>query len=233
MSTERSLRVRNQLPSDDKEEFIQRVVERILLSDSILNKICDKICDRIVDSIKTSVIDRVYEEMENVFLPMIKDMQEQINSLKSALNTKTDDLESYSRRNNIRVYGINETTNEDTTQQFVDICKQKMGITINKTSIDRCHRLKHGKVGSRPIIVKFSNSTARDTVFFNKTKLKGTSIVIREDLTKLKNDVYKEACKTLGRKNVWTTNSKVYASVRNRRIVLNSVDEVRKISSTE
>jgi len=226
MASERSLRTRIPSSEDKDDAIIQRIIEKVLSSDSLLDKICDKICANIIDTVKTAVFEKVYQEVEKQLMPTVITLQEQISSLKTELATKTDELESYSRRNNLRLYGLKELPNENTTQQFIQMCKDKMGLTINSDSIDCCHRLKSGKEGLKPIIIKFTQRGPRNLIFFNKNKLKGTSLVVREDLTKSKSDIYKGAVSKFGRKNVWTINSNIYASIQGAKILLSSVEDV-------
>ena len=57
-----------------------------------------------------------------------------------------NNMEQYSRRNNIRIFGLNENQVEDTFKIVQNLCKQTLEIDLDEASIDRCHRV--GKMKS-------------------------------------------------------------------------------------
>ncbi|KAK3922128.1 Protein unc-13-like protein C [Frankliniella fusca] len=133
----------------------------------------------------------------------VKLKNDEIERLKQEMNVKFDEREQYSRRNNLRIFGIPESENENTDQLVVDVAK-KMGVQLSDSTIDRSHRI--GKQGPqpRPIIVKLTRYNTRDEIFRAKRNLKGTGIVVREDLTKLRLKFLKEAVQAYSSKYVWT-----------------------------
>ena len=141
------------------------------------------------------------------------------------LRRKCDDLEQYSRRNNIRIFGVNEEKQENSVAVVLDVFNQKMGLSVKESDIDRAHRT--GKIrerstngdGSsgppsksvaRPIIVRFTNYSVRSRVFNSKTKLKGTKVSIREDLTKNRLEDLSAASGKYGLRNVWTRDGIIF-----------------------
>ncbi|KAK5643414.1 hypothetical protein RI129_005500 [Pyrocoelia pectoralis] len=82
--------------------------------------------------------------------------------------------EQYSRSNTLEIYGIPETKNENSLQVVLAVA-EALGVTINESSIDACHRLK--KVQNRPttgIIVKFVRRYDKQ-LFLEKRKVKGSN----------------------------------------------------------
>ena len=60
----------------------------------------------------------------------------------------------YSRKNSIRIFGIEEQTNEKLTETICKFSKQKLNIDLQPHFIDRCHRV--GNYRNRnAILVKF------------------------------------------------------------------------------
>ena len=97
--------------------------------------------------------------------------------------------EQYSRKSNIRIFGIPSST--DSTQEnckaiVSDLCKSKLGIHIDEGDIDGADRVGRVRQGSQPIIVRFCVRDAKKAVLANRHKLKGSKIVVYDDLT-LKN----------------------------------------------
>lgn len=101
------------------------------------------------------------------------------------LRAKVDDLENRSRRNNLVVYGVEESHEEDSKKQKVngDIFRKILGVEIN--SIERMHRIgQRNAERPRPVILKLCNYVDKTKVLSSCFKLKGTNIFISEDFSK-------------------------------------------------
>ena len=96
-----------------------------------------------------------------------------------ALQTNTNNLEQYSRRNCVMVFGVKEEQNEDTDGIICDIATKHLGIPLQRQDIDRSHRVQTRRLNkeevtkcrqkdgsrnsppTRPIIVKFMSYRVR------------------------------------------------------------------------
>jgi len=106
----------------------------------------------------------------------IEECKSEINKLKMKL-TK---MEAYSRRDNLLFFGISEEINENCTDKVSLIITEHMG--LENIKFTRVHRLGQFKAGlTRPVIAKFHFFPDRAEVWRRKYKLKGTSVVIKED----------------------------------------------------
>ena len=76
-------------------------------------------------------------------------------------------------------------------------------------------------------IVKFVNLRKRLEVFRSKRYLKGSNIIITENLTKKRYDLYREAMTKLGKGNVWTSDGKILSKSGNSIIVISSPDDLK------
>lgn len=67
-----------------------------------------------------------------------------------------NELQQYTRRNDIEIKGVPEVAGENVLQ-LVTKTRMVMGVEMNTTDIDNCHRVgkKRNVNESRPIIVKF------------------------------------------------------------------------------
>ena len=141
-------------------------------------------------------------------------LQQEIEKLQADL----EDHQQYSRRTNILIHGCDEEPNENIEEKVLDILsdKDKMDLPISRYEIGRTHRLgpKHqGK--KRPIIVRFISNRQKELVYANKKKLKGTKLLITENLTKQRYDLLKSCWDDFGRENVWTYDCRIYISTGN------------------
>ena len=110
--------------------------------------------------------------------------------------TAYDNLEQYSRRNNVRISGISETQREDTDQLVLQIVSN-IGVDIALNTIDRFHRV--GRKHPKDIIVKFVSYRDRRSLFANRKKLSTIDdntlkdVYINDDLTAFRNTLFLSA----------------------------------------
>ncbi|KAI5644032.1 hypothetical protein NE865_03943 [Phthorimaea operculella] len=138
-------------------------------------------------------------------------LQVQVDALARGL----DRIEMHSRRKMLLVHGVTEQKKEDVTAQLVSALSCKMqSTTITSACIRTCHRIGTTKADSkgkpRPILVKFTDASARERVWFGKKALKGTGITLSEFLTKPRHDAFMAARAKFGIKNCWTQNGCIH-----------------------
>ncbi|KAK7484103.1 hypothetical protein BaRGS_00024715 [Batillaria attramentaria] len=116
-------------------------------------------------------------------------------TLAAIAERRVNDLEQYGRRNNVRILGVPESKGEDCEKQVLDIFRKNLRLRdMGNMDIEAAHRVgqhpqsqrgpQQKSPKARPIIVRFVNRKAADTVLYNRRMLKGTAFVITEDLTR-------------------------------------------------
>ena len=108
------------------------------------------------------------------------------------LSYKSIDLEARSRRNNVIFWGITEKTGQECQEIIYNFMANELDIDTREMCIERAHRL--GSQNSninrskadpkRPIIVRFRDYTATDTIMDNAYMLKGTPFGVDRDYPK-------------------------------------------------
>ncbi len=202
----------------------------------------DKVADMEKGELENLILKAVHEAMKPV-TESIKDLaseievlklklqekDDRISQLEKAVETKVDELEQYGRRNNLRIYGVQETKGEDTDDVVLNVA-EKMGVVLDATDIDRSHRIGKTSTQARPIIVKFIGYGPRSSMFTNKKKLKDSKITVKEDLTACRLQVLKEAISKYGMKQVWSRDGIIKINVGNQRPVgVKTLDELHLI----
>ena len=160
-------------------------------------------------------------------------LEQQSSSIQS-LKNNYNDLEQYSRRNCIRLFGIPEKKGEDAMETICEIAKEKLGVTLPKSAIDRAHRVgqphnertnsKNGEekgngdrapgvMRPRPIIVKLVSYQTRKSIISQRRKLKGTGISIHEDLTKQNQKLLADTRKHKKVLSAWTIDGRIVALI--------------------
>ena len=182
----------------------------------------------IVDAVYNAVYEKLANDLHDSFQLEMKKSDDKINDLSSesenlkkkvkSLEMALEKQEQYSRRQCLRVYGIPESPNENTDKVILDLAT-KMGVTLADHDIDRSHRITPRRPSNRStnqqqhpkaIIVKFSRYNARSLMFGAKSRLKNTGIVIREDLTPERQELY---FKTLSHRNTsrtWSIDGRIF-----------------------
>ena len=185
------------------EETVKRVVAEAFQDTAMLQVLATLIKDQVVQELRDTIAQNtsVIEELNKA----LHKKDEQI----IALERRVDDLEQYSRRQCLRIFGVEEKDGEDTDKIVLDVA-EKVGATVSVGDIDRSHRV-GVKRSDRPraIIVKFVSYRKRNEVFKNKRKLKGSGITVREDLTKTRYALLQEAVKKHGFQHVWSMDGAV------------------------
>lgn len=110
------------------------------------------------------------------------------------------------RRKMLLFHGVPEETSEDTSAKITSLVADHLNLAnFASSSIKTSYRLgPNSNKKPRPLVVKFSDASVRDRVWFAKTKLKGTGITQSEFLTKTRHQVFLEARQRFGVKNCWT-----------------------------
>nr|CAH7722632.1 unnamed protein product [Callosobruchus chinensis] len=105
------------------------------------------------------------------------------------MEQKLDNVQQHIKNNNLRLMQVPEAEGENLLDKVYDVFTNKMKVDINKSEITAVYRM----------------------AAYNKKKfLKGTKIVIKEDLTLHRLKAVKVASEKFGFKNVWTVNGNIF-----------------------
>ncbi|KAJ8712237.1 hypothetical protein PYW07_005079 [Mythimna separata] len=142
-------------------------------------------------------------------LEMLDCLQKQIDLLALGL----DNLEMRGRRKMVLLHGVTEQAKEDTAQVAAEVvrCHLKLAdFTVG--DIRRCHRMgrQAGTSKPRPILCKLRDVNLRDSIWFAKTRLKGTGITVSEFLTRTRHRLFMCAREKFGVNNCWSKQGLIY-----------------------
>ena len=158
-------------PVLDSSTLVLAFIEALITK---LNKAID------YDRISTAVSNQV----ERLIKPLTDKLAEkdaeidQLTSKCQALEERCDDLEQYSRKDSIRIFGLPEIPDENPYDSVTWLCNTQMKLKPPLTlgEISNCHRI--GPMSShatkpRPMIVRFTTNRSKQCVMANRKKLKG------------------------------------------------------------
>lgn len=152
-------------PPHDSEEFMGNIIKRVMLA-------VTPIIEATVEAaVRRAMKDAPKHQAE------INDLQDEVVDL----SWKIDSNEQYSRRDNIKIVGLEKTQDNEnkTNQMVIDVCN-KMGVEVTEQDISVSHWLP----GKKPsIIVKFVRRDVKHKIMANKKKLGEGDPSFYDDLT--------------------------------------------------
>lgn len=165
-----------------------------------------------------------------------KENAEEIGQVKYAIKTREiqmNDLEQYTRANNIRIYGLDDRNRdenvEETTLVVIQFLKNKLDIDLKETDIDIAHRLgKFSDDANRPVICRFVSRMNKQKVMKNRRLLKGSVFVIKEDLTRKNAKLLQDTSEVENVEAAWSDQGKIIALL----ISENDSDKKQKVVVT-
>lgn len=173
-------------------------------------------------SVKHNDLERKIINLES----LCKDKRDEIKN--EEIFNKVISLEQSNKSPQLRILGFPEASNNNSlTEDMKNFFQNSLSVKVE--AIEHCIRLGsklNGKI--RPIIVTFRSMQERNMVFYNKRKLKGQNIVIREELTKFKYDLYKYAREKFGN-STWTKNGVIYIHSDGKKLVADSTGKIDEI----
>lgn len=211
--------------SKQQEETVSIILKSLLESKELRSLIHSAITEAIQSSLEklSNTIDHHEGRIHDLECQLDKSSAE-IGALNQAnekfkcdiaqLTAELNVLEQYSRRNCLRVFGIGEQSNKDTDTLIMKLTSEKLGVDLSTSDIDRSHRIgRPDSKGNRPIIVKFTNYSARSSVIKARRKLKSTGIVIQEDLTARNRELLKQTSAHPKVSSAWSLDGRIFGLV--------------------
>ncbi|XP_055959460.1 uncharacterized protein LOC130014375 [Patella vulgata] len=169
-------------------------------------------------------VDNFHERFEQ----MEASMKAKESECKSLANKLNNNLEQYTRKAHLRVFGVKETPNEDCVKIVSKLIKDK--VKIDKSiSIEAAHRVgplpnvssddtTPKTVKPRGIIVRFMRRDERQLVVSNRRKLAKSGVSIVEDMTVENIRLLDKLQKHPLVKSSWFSNGKVKAQGHNNNV---------------
>ena len=229
-------------PKAKHEDLIEAILDPRVVSalaaalSPLITTSIDAAIDKKIGELLTAVRD-LKRENNDLRKKQVEDGQK-INVLVKLVDEQAirlDNLENYSRSDNLVIRGLPEATfaerataSTDTSHDhpmavshqsvestLIDFCQNSLGVKLSSSDISVAHRIRSGpKDKVRPIIVRFTNRRSRDAVYRSR-KLLGPDqkIYISEQLTKNASNLFYEARQLRTQKRLssaWTKGGQVF-----------------------
>ena len=149
--------------------------------------------------------------------------------------SELNDLQQYTRKSNVRVFGVNEEFGENCKTKVNDILKTKLHLKLGDDVIEVAHRAGLQRDNkARGILVRFHRRDTKYTVMKARKQLRGTGISISEDLTTANLRLLKDTKGHPRIEDVWGWNAKVFAKgVNGKTFVVRRTDNIDELLDIE
>ena len=230
---ERLKNIAEEQPLIDKEEVLETVMRRVNTALKGAMESAEKVSEKeedqgtflakvmtpFVTAIATAITTGVAEVMNKV----IKEIHHTQTTAGEDLNTlvklrrltyDNDRLEQYTRRENIRIFGVQHEAGESTEsveKKALEVMNAT-GASVSSNDISACHRVGGPRNGSQPIIVRFVSRKKRAEVMKKKRHLKDQrkQTFITDDLTGQRLKLFHYVKDLNYIEKVWTVDGKIF-----------------------
>ncbi|GFR93002.1 hypothetical protein ElyMa_000881600 [Elysia marginata] len=153
---------------------------------------------------------------------ILVDEVESIRQCVTIARDELNELNQYSKRNNVRVFGIRDSSTESlekSSDLVKNIIKIKLKLDLRDYDIDKAHRVgKYRPSSDRAIIVRFNSHSAAEKVLYNRRALKDSGITIMEDLTKTNVQTLVKVKELASTQQTWTRRGEIFAKNQNNQV---------------
>lgn len=245
MCTINTLFVKMPVTRDVKEQIensVNQAIIKSLQNEDFIKTITKTVVTAVIKTLETRLIEleesvayikNEIDIMKNDSANKIIHLEENDEEQKSNdVIKRIDQIDQTNRLTNLRLFNMEEKHNEDTKNEVLNLIKGKLGINVKPEDIDFCYRIgAEGSKERRGILIKLGNMTLKQSIYGKKNILKGTGIVIKEDLTKSRLELVNKLSEKLGLKNVWTLNGKIFVFYNKKVHLIKTLDDLIKLET--
>nr|CAH7735755.1 unnamed protein product [Callosobruchus chinensis] len=206
------------------------------INDSTTEQLISKVCATFVSQLEEK-FDRKLDKIHD----KLSEMSRAIGAVRSdcsgntmkiqQLVSRIDNVEMMQKGRTIRILGITEVENENPVDTLIKFLKDYLNVSCMLSEIDTVFRVNRA-IGTdsspqpRVLLATFTSVLKKHAVMSaDKAKLKGTKILIYEDLIKGTYELLRLAKKKYGPRNVWSSGGSVFVKCGDaKRRILNSED---------
>ncbi|XP_013396733.1 uncharacterized protein LOC106163628 [Lingula anatina] len=125
--------------------------------------------------------------------------------------------EQYSRKNNIKIYGVKEEKNEDMVGMVSKLLQTETGVRVTSEEIVAVHRIPGKRGQERPILLKVKNTDVKARIMKKRAVLRksGKNMKLSDDVTKRNIELLHRLNESQLIEQAWYFNGSVYGKPKN------------------
>ncbi|CAH1160301.1 unnamed protein product [Phaedon cochleariae] len=218
---------------EEIESAVNQAVSKSINSDTFIKTLTNNVTTAIIKTIdkKLSLLEESVADLRNTMKEDKLELENKIKFLEKSLkdeeieNNKMkniiDKIDQASRSTCLRMFNVPEKSKEDTREEVIKLIKTKMNLNILPADIQICYRIGNkNNTKARGIYLKLNKNETKQNIYSKKKLLKGSNVVIKEDLTSTRLELLNEATSKYGLKHTWTHNGKIYANVNDKILLI-------------
>ena len=179
------------------------------MNDSKILDEISKLREELVENFKKSFSDIRDEIIIKNLQNENKRLNDEVSQLKEkiiSIESKSNSVEQYDRRNNMEINGIPNSISDDNLESTViNVLSKATNVHVTADDIEACHRIGKSKENSKKTIVRFINRKHFKCALVNRKKLKSfnsesiglpnVKLYFNENLTEYNNTLVFYGCK--------------------------------------
>ena len=141
--------------------------------------------------------------------------------------------EQYSRKNNIKIMGVTERSDETVEMQTDNVCNilyQKAGVEIEQRDIVAIHRIPGKARMPKPVLIKVKNSHEKSKIIKKRKEMRNAGFRLVDDVTKLNTELINRLSSHEGIESAWYFNGSVYGKTTEGKRLKGEVSPYRKFT---
>lgn len=188
-------------------EYLDRKITSLKKDISDENKeLIDRLEGKIID------LENENEDLKNT----VEKLESRVEEIQEKADGKINDLEQHGRKDSIRIIGLEDGSEQETVEEcvvkVVNFVTDKLEVQLSKDDISIAHRLgRFRRNKPRNIIVKFTRRRKKHEIIRARKVLKKSGFIIFEDLTKVNQQILKDAFQLECVKNTYSVDGKLFA----------------------
>lgn len=182
---------------------------------------------------KTNILNKleIFEKKTNDELTFLRNEIKSLSLTTQKILEDADNSLQLMHNRKILIHGIDDNGSNVYSDVLNALKSSKLNIT--KHDICNCYRL--GKKLSnkkRPVVLEFLNQWRRDEIFYEKSELKGSSLLITEMLTRSNYRRFQECFKRF-KKDCWTYYGKTIVKINDERVIISNDEQMKKVLNSK
>ena len=214
------------LKKDEMEQFITQTISKIIedLNQNMEMTIAIKVDEKTKDfKQKIGVLEEDNQSLRREIKALTSAIKkqdvkiEECDSRSKTAQSKSNQNEQYSRKNNVKIMDLKESGTESESDLISEVFTLfgKKGVTIDQSQIQAIHRIP-GKVGHpKPVLIKFANNSQKTKVMVHRSAFKAMGNRLVDDVTKDNAELIKRLTEHPSITQAWYFNGYVYGKTIN------------------
>ncbi|XP_056021932.1 uncharacterized protein LOC130054887 [Ostrea edulis] len=161
-----------------------------------------------------------------------RDLQKEMNEgrdFATFSTVKSNYNEQYSRKNNIKIYGIPETKRDNIVEIVKSTLKKKGCVEVDHRDIEAVHRIPGSRPNApRPILMKMRNNDKKANIMRYRSAVKDSPVNVRlgDDVTKENRELIVRLLDHESITSAWYFNGSVYGNIKGKRVKFDILDDI-------